>query len=174
MEIYLIRHTTPEIEKGVCYGQTDLDVATTFQAEAEKVLLQLPPTNTFTLYSSPLQRCTKLAKEISSHFTTDTRLMELNFGNWENLTWNAITKDELNPWMQDFVNVQVPNGESYIDLSNRVHSFFDDLSLTPHKKVVIVTHAGPIRAFLSTIEKIALKDSFSIKVNYGDVIKVQL
>ena len=30
MEIFLIRHTTPKIEKGICYGQTDLDITTTF------------------------------------------------------------------------------------------------------------------------------------------------
>jgi len=33
MEIYLIRHTTPDVAKGICYGQTDLDVANTFEEE---------------------------------------------------------------------------------------------------------------------------------------------
>ena len=26
MEIYLVRHTTPNIKKGICYGQTDIDI----------------------------------------------------------------------------------------------------------------------------------------------------
>lgn len=39
MKIYLIRHTTPHIEKGICYGQTDLDVAETFNNEAEIIPL---------------------------------------------------------------------------------------------------------------------------------------
>ena len=41
MEIYLVRHTTPAIEKGVCYGQTDLNVAETFEEEVELVLKNL-------------------------------------------------------------------------------------------------------------------------------------
>ncbi|MEM9897397.1 MAG: alpha-ribazole phosphatase, partial [Bacteroidota bacterium] len=27
MEIYLIRHTTPEISKNICYGQSDLELS---------------------------------------------------------------------------------------------------------------------------------------------------
>ena len=34
MKIYLIRHTQPDVEKGICYGSSDLDVAATFEAEA--------------------------------------------------------------------------------------------------------------------------------------------
>ena len=36
-EIYLIRHTTPEVEKGVCYGQTDLNLKNTFPQEAKRI-----------------------------------------------------------------------------------------------------------------------------------------
>ncbi|WP_378188337.1 alpha-ribazole phosphatase [Aquimarina sp. W85] len=174
MEIYLIRHTTPAIDKGICYGQTDLDLTNSFTIEAKKVLSQLPLTESFALYTSPLKRCKKLAKKIKSDAITDARLMELNFGKWENKKWDEIAKEELNPWMQDFVNVKVPNGESYIDLSKRVHAFFDDLSVLSHNKVFIVTHAGPMRAFLASIQNIPLKNSFSIKINYGDIITIQL
>ena len=34
MEIYLVRHTTPDVAKGICYGQADIDVTATFLAEA--------------------------------------------------------------------------------------------------------------------------------------------
>ena len=33
MLIHLIRHTTPDIETGICYGQTDLDVSDSFEKE---------------------------------------------------------------------------------------------------------------------------------------------
>ena len=38
MEIYLIRHTTPKIEKGICYGQADLNVADSFEEEINVIL----------------------------------------------------------------------------------------------------------------------------------------
>ena len=42
MEIYLIRHTTPNIEKGICYGQADLDITETFLEEVEAIKPHLP------------------------------------------------------------------------------------------------------------------------------------
>ena len=42
--------------------------------------------------------------------------MEMNFGDWEMKNWDDIPLEELNPWMQDFVNVRVSNGESFTDL----------------------------------------------------------
>ena len=63
MEIYLIRHTTPLVAKGVCYGQSDLDVTETFIPEADIIKAHLP-SNIQQVYSSPLQRCTKLAAHL--------------------------------------------------------------------------------------------------------------
>lgn len=42
MEIYLIRHTTPKIAKEICYGQSDIALASTFREEAKGVLQELP------------------------------------------------------------------------------------------------------------------------------------
>jgi len=74
--------------------------------------------------------------------------------------------------MNDFVNVVVPNGESYTILQKRILEFYNSLNHTANKKIVIVSHAGPIRALLAHIQKIDLKDSFTIKVAYGQVIRI--
>ena len=67
MKIYLIRHTQPAIAKGICYGSTDLDVASTFLEEAAAVKAVLPAITTQTkILSSPLQRCHKLAQFIAN------------------------------------------------------------------------------------------------------------
>ena len=60
MEIYLIRHTTPAVGKGICYGQTDLDITDSFKEEVAAIIPHLPD-NIQTVFSSPLQRCKKLA-----------------------------------------------------------------------------------------------------------------
>jgi alpha-ribazole phosphatase len=60
MEIYLIRHTTPQVESGTCYGQADLDVTETFELEAS-IIQQHLPAHITQVHSSPLQRCRKLA-----------------------------------------------------------------------------------------------------------------
>ena len=34
MEVILVRHTSVDVPKGTCYGQTDVPVAATFEVEA--------------------------------------------------------------------------------------------------------------------------------------------
>ena len=128
MEIYLIRHTTPLIEKGVCYGQSDIPLAETFYAEMNKLIHHLPDSLDI-VYSSRLSRCTKLAQFIRAKelFKVDNRLLEMNFGDWEMKKWDEINERELNNWMKDFVDVRIPNGENFINLNQRVDNFIDEL-----------------------------------------------
>ncbi|QTD37843.1 alpha-ribazole phosphatase [Polaribacter batillariae] len=173
MEIIFIRHTTPNIEKGICYGQTNLDVASTFSNEVKNILEKEDFYNLDAVfYSSPLLRCKKLANKIAKNVIFDDRLKELNFGDWELQNWNDINKEDLNVWMQDFVNVSTPNGESYIDLQKRTVSFLLGIKEKNHQKIVIITHAGVIRSLHAFIHNIPLKKSFDLKLNYGDVLKI--
>ncbi|MBW1298094.1 alpha-ribazole phosphatase [Aquimarina litoralis] len=172
MEIYLVRHTTPDIQKGVCYGQSDLDVANTFETEVAEIHTQVPVKEITKVYSSPLKRCKLLAETFKLPIAFDTRLIELDFGDWELQKWDEISKETLDPWMEDFVNVQVPNGESYIKLQERILDFYNGLQPNSDDKIIIVSHAGPIRALVSYLQNIALKDSFGFKLDYGEVVKI--
>lgn len=173
MEIYLVRHTTPEIEKGICYGQSDLEVSNSFKTEVKKIHDQVPINKISKVYSSPLKRCKLLANTFKKEIVLDHRLKELNFGDWELKTWDAINQKDLNLWMKDFVTVQVPNGESYLMLQKRVLEFFTSLDHASDQKVLISSHASPIRVILSYIQNIALEDSFNIKIKYGQVVTIE-
>jgi alpha-ribazole phosphatase len=174
MKIYLIRHTTPLVEKGICYGHSDLDVADSFQKEAIGIQQHLP-TAIELVYSSPLQRCKKLADTLfpSTAIHTNPNLKELNCGSWEMQHWDAIPKDELQPWMNDFVNIVVPNGESYTQMHERVVQQFKIIQQATHTSSAIVTHAGVIRSILSHITHTPLKDSFTaFTIHYGCVVEL--
>ncbi|AXT19683.1 alpha-ribazole phosphatase [Flavobacteriaceae bacterium AU392] len=174
MDIYIIRHTTPKIEKGICYGQTNLDLVENYIKEFETIRSQIPNDRIYNVISSPLKRCDLLAQEFDTEVTYDNRLKELNFGNWEMKPWNVIPSEEIDPWMKDFVNIKTPNGESYIQLASRVSDFFEELTLFKSKKdVIIVTHAGPIRSLLAKLLNIPLEKSFSIKIQYGEVFHLK-
>lgn len=173
MEIYLIRHTTPDIPKGICYGQSDLSVAETFEEEMSNIIRYLPD-NIQNVYSSPLERCSKLAKALFPKHAIQLKkeLQELDFGLWEMQRWNDIPQLEIQPWMEDFVNVQVPGGESYLQLYERVIYCFDWITsqATP---AVIITHGGVLRSILSFITHTPLKESFdAFSCQYGCVIKL--
>lgn len=173
MEIYLIRHTTPAVEKGICYGQTDLDVTESFAAEADSIRPWLP-TRMGAVYSSPLQRCRKLAETLFPDHTPTLHndLMELDCGNWEMQPWNEIPKTEMQPWLEDFVNVVVPDGESYALMHERVINRFNEIcqQVSP---AVIVAHGGVLRSILAHITGIPIKESFDLfTCHYGCVVKL--
>ena len=173
MEIYLIRHTTPAIEKGICYGQSDLDVSNSFEKEVSQILSKVNFDHNTKVYSSPLKRCTKLAAKFSNEIITDNRLMEINFGDWELKKWDDIPRKDSDPWMNDFVNITIPNGESYKEMFQRVTEVFSEITSQPEeKKIIISTHGGVIRCILSKLKNVVLKNSFDIKVEYGDVFKI--
>jgi len=175
MEIILVRHTTPDIEKGVCYGQANIDVTTSFSEEIQPILSELDSYTFNTVYSSPLQRCEKLAKKISPKIVFDDRLKELDFGNWELLKWDDIPAEELNPWMKNFVEVPATNGESYLDLYNRVLDFLNEITSTRHNSnIVIVTHAGVMRSIWAYYNTIPLHKTFDLKLTYGQILKITI
>lgn len=176
MEIYLVRHTETVCEKGICYGQTDVNIVQPYDIIFENIVQQLP--QDALLYTSPLQRCVKLTKHIQkqtqiANYKEDKRLKEMNFGDWEMKNWNEIPQEDLNPWMEDFVNIRVPNGESFVDLHERVSDFMENEILSKtSKKVIIVAHAGVVRSILCLLNSLPLKDAFQNKVDFGQVIKI--
>lgn len=169
MTIYLVRHTTPNIDKGICYGQADIDVTASFKEESKLILEKLENQPIENTISSPLQRCTKLAHVIDTNFTTAEQLKELDFGDWELKKWDDIPKLQLDPWMENYVNTAVTNGESYVNLYTRVISFYNNLQ---RNNSVLVTHAGVIRSILAYTTNTHLKNSFDFKIPYGAVVKI--
>lgn len=171
--IYLIRHTTPDVKKGICYGQTDLDVTDSFADEVNSIVLHLPA-GIMHVYSSPLQRCSKLARalfpqhEIAFH----DDLMELDCGTWEMQEWNAIPKTEMQPWLDDFVHQTVPGGESYATMHERVIRRFNTIAAL-NQPAAIVAHGGVLRSILAHITSTPLKESFDLfTCHYGCVVKL--
>lgn len=170
MELYIIRHTPVNLEKGICYGQSDVGLN---KADLEKYLSiykEELAVDFDAVISSPLKRCTQLAEVLGfDDYQMDHRLMEMNFGDWELKKWNEIPLEESENWMNNFDSVSTPNGESMLQLFNRVNSFYQELKLYNHQKVLIVAHAGVIRCFWKIILEISLKNTMKIPVDYGEI-----
>src|SRR5829696_6393524 len=75
--------------------------------------------------------------------------LALQIGHWEGKTWEDIEPGELNPWMEDYVNVCPPGGESLLQMKERVLSFWKDVQQRPYQRVALVTHGGVIRLLLA-------------------------
>ncbi len=175
MEIYLIRHTRVKIEPGICYGHTNVSVADSFPAECEDVRSKLPRIENWAVYTSPLRRCQQLAKQFCADaIHTDPRLMELNFGDWEQQSWDAIETVHLHRWGSDFVNQRCPNGESFQDMATRVVACWKDVCQKNDSHVLMITHAGVIRALLSHLLDFPLHNAMQVIIDYGGVTKIRM
>lgn len=173
MEIYLVRHTKTDVRPGICFGQSDVELADTFLTEAELIKTALP-VKPDALFTSPLKRCGMLAGKLYSvPYLTDNRLMEMDFGDWEMMKWDDIPADKLMQWTDNYVTQPPPGGECFTALYNRVKEFFNERVLNSGcSSVVIITHAGVIRSVLALALNIDLPDTFNYSVNHGEVFKV--
>ncbi|MEE2877905.1 MAG: alpha-ribazole phosphatase family protein [Pseudomonadota bacterium] len=168
MALTLLRHTTPAIMPGTCYGMTDLALADTFAEEARKVLEGLPRVDR--IVSSPLRRCRLLADMVANAHKQDVvedhRVLEMDFGTWEGRLWTQIPRTEIDAWAADFMQARPHGGESVSMLRARTHAALDDYRRQPGH-TLIVTHAGVIKAALAAEETAA---SHSATIAFGGFV----
>lgn len=175
MKIYLVRHTLPDIAPGICYGHSDIDVTTDFPSELMATKDKLAGIGTATWFTSPSLRCSKLAEALNSDISIqDARLRELDFGDWELSSWNDIPRDAFDHWANDFVNQAPPNGETFRQLYQRATDLLREVNANSDKTVVVITHAGVIRALLAEALGLALANVFRIRIDYGSVTQLLL
>lgn len=168
MNMLLIRHTKTATPAGLCYGRTEVPLADTFPTEAAAVLAALPPPP-WRIISSPAERCRRLADYLGHPVQLDERLRELNFGVWENRPWQELPRAETDFWADDYVHRRPTGGESFGELAARAQSFFADHQATSALPLVVVTHAGIIRALLAQTRGLPLAESFNLPVDFGSV-----
>ncbi|MEM1086466.1 MAG: alpha-ribazole phosphatase family protein [Pseudomonadota bacterium] len=170
MALILLRHTTPDIEAGVCYGRTDLDVKASFQQEAVTAFDALPRFEH--IITSPLQRCRKLAdfiaKIVQRPVKVDTRVIEMDFGRWEGMAWSDIPRHEIDAWANDFLYACPHGGESVAMLRDRTCEALRDIS-GENKPTLIVTHSGVIRAALAKGDR---SEDFNASIDFGGHVTI--
>lgn len=176
MEVYLIRHTQVAVDKGICYGQSEVPLAETFAAEAlvleQKLKQQIGELHSAKILSSPALRCKQLAQYLGQETEYYSVLLELNFGQWEMQAWKDLPPEEVNPWMEDFVHLRPPGGENFAELLARTALVFDALPQSEQSPVVIIAHAGVIRSIICKAIGLPLSNAFQIEIDYGSVSKL--
>ena len=174
MIIHVVRHTTPDIDLGLCYGQTDLGLADTFEQESALVLEKLFDSYDAVL-TSPLQRCTKLATKLNTaHRESDVRLMEYNFGDWELKPWAEFKSAESKAWMDNFVDQPAPNGDSMISMKARVDEFYAEVLQREYERVAVVTHSGVQRLLHGNILSTPMNHLFRLQLDFGAVLEIRI
>lgn len=183
MKITLVRHTSLDIASSICYGQSDVDVSAKFDEELILLRKKLAEFEFDAIYTSPLQRCHKLAHALcldanlglATHdIQRDARLKELHFGDWELSTWDAIPRATFDEWANDYANLAPPNGETFTQLHARAKSFVEDVSShSQDKHILVITHGGFIRALIAEVLQMPLKRLFRMSIDYASVTQLE-
>ncbi|MFV2060013.1 MAG: histidine phosphatase family protein [Gammaproteobacteria bacterium] len=132
------------------------------------------------IVSSPLVRCSDFSREISDKLKIpimiEDNLKEVGFGNWEGRTQDEIKNTNLDEYQQfylDPVNNRPVGAEPLLEFFTRVVEVYEKIIKT-HKgeRILIVTHAGVIRAIITHILKAELSSMYRIKVFNAGITRI--
>ena len=110
----------------------------------------------------------KFARQLDRPFQSDIRWRELHFGAWENRTWDEIRDSDraaFEQWSLHFHRDRPTGGESFPELLQRVQAATD--ALPADRSVLVITHAGCLRALACALEIVPAERIFDWEAPYG-------
>ena len=127
-------------------------------------------------FSSPLIRCKQtselLIKKKLIKYSND--LMEINYGDFENLNYKILTKSYpkfISKWNKK-LDPRFPNGENTLDVFKRLINFLDknikNKTFKTDSNILIITHNVVLRCLLGHYFKISRENWYKINVEYLD------
>lgn len=180
MKLYITRHGTTEwnLERRL-QGWGDSPLTEDGKNRAIRLSNNLRDVDFDMIYSSPQKRALNTAKLIKGNKNTEIKthdgLKELRYGVWEGMYLTDIEKK----YPEDYFSYRnapeeyVPkDGESIIDLFQRVKSFLDEISSKNHKNVLIVSHGITIKVLISIIKGLTWEEFSALEVYTGTSLSV--
>ncbi len=182
MIIKLVRHMETHMnQKGQLQGSIDSELNEVGLNQSRQFIDVVDLSNVEVVYTSRKKRAMFLGNLIKEKYNIkmhkDERINEIYLGEWEGSTWKEVTikyEDFLKEWYKDSVHIPAPQGESYIDLQNRVMSFINELSKKDYKEVVVVTHGAVIKTIICTILNMDLKDRSKLVIDNGSITTLEI
>jgi len=172
-------------------GFQDVDLTEKGVWQAERLARRLERVQIDSVYCSDLKRARRTAEIIFKtrgvDIITNPKFREINFGAWEGYTFEEVKSkfgygDKFNSLLENIkVEVNIPQGESLVNLNDRVMAELSNV-LKKHEKtdkdetIALVCHGGTIRVILSNALNIGLKNMWNIEqystalniINYYD------
>ena len=175
--IYLLRHAAiADHYRGRFVGQIDppLSPAGRLDAARSGRLLRRIPIDA--IHCSDLQRARQTvaliagARSLPVHARPELR--EIALGAWEGMQRSEVAARYPQDYAKrgaDLANHRVPDGESFADCQKRMLKVWREIVASDAQRVVVVSHAGAIRALLCHLLGRPLRELFSIAQDYGAI-----
>jgi len=179
IKLILIRHGESDgnVQRKFC-GFKDVCLTKKGIWQAERLAYRLKGLSVDAVYCSDLKRARHTAEIIfrdrGVDIITNPKFREMNFGIWEGYTFEEVKSkygygDEFNLWLENInEKINIPQGESLVDLNNRVMTELDKI-FKKHQKmnndetIAIVCHGGTVRVILCNVLNLELKYMYRIE-----------
>ena len=176
--IDLIRHGEPEGGKRY-RGQSDDPLSATGWQQMWNAVGEQAPWRR--IISSPLSRCRAFAQQLAARhalpLSVDDRLMEVGFGAWEGRTaaeLRAEDPEQIRRFYHDPVQARPPGAEPLDAFRARVIAAFEELAQRhAGEHLLLVTHAGVMRAVVAHVLKAPLEAIYRVDVDYAVLTRVR-
>ncbi|MBU5465881.1 alpha-ribazole phosphatase [Virgibacillus sp. MSJ-26] len=182
MQIYLIRHGQTDWNiRGKLQGSMDIELNQTgiTQAKLLSNTLLNSDYNFSAIYSSPQKRAIQTAQILSEltkvKYVSIEGLQEINFGEWEGLTWNEIEERypaQYKKWSVNQRYSKPPKGESYQELLNRVLPAIHKVIKRNRENVVIVTHRAVIMCLQCYLTNTPFDQMMKFNMDNSSILKL--
>lgn len=176
--IDLLRHG--ETEGGSCFrGRTDDALTEHGWSQLSSAIKGKPIWQE--VVSSPAKRCTRFAEHLAeAHnipFRQEEWLWEMDFGEWEGATATELMTtdaDRLNAFWQDPLNQTPPSGEPFQQFQQRVLEGWHGIIRQTSKKILLVSHGGPIRIILAQALGMPAQNLMRLEVPHASLSQVRI
>jgi alpha-ribazole phosphatase len=180
-EILFIRHAETDMAGTFC-GHSNPGLNARGHAQLSKLVHNLNAPDIAEIYASDLLRAQETAHEIADFYAVECHLRpalrEINFGEWEGLTWEEIEQSYpayARRWIAEYPNLPAPAGECFSDFERRVLDEIELLAMmTTDRGIAVVTHAGVLRTVLCRLLKRSEDDASQLTRSYCSVIPYKI
>jgi alpha-ribazole phosphatase len=159
-EVLFIRHAETDMVGTFC-GHSDPELNAHGRAQLAELIDSLCSERIEAVYTSDLRRAHTTAIAVAEALDVDCHvrreLREINFGQWEGLTWEQIEqrdKTYAKRWVTRYPDLPAPGGEHFLDFERRVLDEVESIFVEVESKgrdVAIITHAGVLRTILRAL-----------------------
>ncbi|MFN8411073.1 MAG: alpha-ribazole phosphatase [Anaerolineales bacterium] len=185
MRVLLTRHGQTDWNiAGRYQGQSDVPLNQAGQLQAEQIAQRLSRETIHSIYTSDLSRASDTAQKIADMqkvvpvIQRDTRWRELSFGDWEGMTFkemSAHSPDLFSQWMIDPKTISTPNGETLVQLAERVKSAFDEIKNNHlDQTILVVAHSGSLQTLLASILGVDLNRYWQFRISQASLSELNV
>jgi len=163
--------------QGGYLGRLDPPLSVQGRAQAAALASRMAGESLAAVYSSSLKRALTTAQMIAAPHGLEVSaiadLAELDFGDWDGLTYQEIAEiapHRFNRWLADPAEIRPPNGETLLEMSQRVTAAINGIvAAHPGEAVVVVPHGGPARVIVCHVLGFSLSDQWRIRQDLAAV-----